>query len=623
MDTVRRQGWWVGGVLLLAACSRVAPAPEPFRITRVSPQLDAQSPRLLLNDSITVYFSADVLPVSVTSDSVTLLDERGLSIPGSLRVGANWVTFQPTPPVTAELNDGSFRPGGAYWLMVAGSPRPDAVRAADGRRLADAAAYPVRIADRDDRPLGLPAPLRPPANDLPFVLREVLQQLPADAPRLRLQFTQPLLPASVTAGAFEITSLEGGPPFAELVPRSVRVVPPQLSSGRPEDPVGAVVEIDLGATPRTRDGLAVPLRPGETVCVQLRRGAASLRDYAGNVPLPSSAQLWSVVAGGRQALVDWPANGDTIAAEDGVLPTFEAPGGAQLRPRVRVEAGDGSLGVFRPRQDTTLRPGQPFDRGDGERVVSRGGVFAFLAIDIPRGVTVRVEATGEPVQLLACGNVRIAGSLEVVAAPTRLPTRRFHSPVQELASQVPLAVVAAGDIEIRGAVRAATPPGAELTSLLLASAAAIDLRSLQGELPFHTMLAVESEGEQAAGAIRGSRGQSLVFVTSFTYGAAPGADFSVTGTLPWRQLPADRNGGVVHLVEASGDLQVAWQSTPEDPVRKHQPDLTVGRVSRLQPALDQDTIAVAAGAFVRFALTARVRGGQEPPRLHELRLCDR
>ena len=141
MDTVRRQGWWVGGVLLLAACSRVAPAPEPFRITRVSPQLDAQSPRLLLNDSITVYFSADVLPVSVTSDSVTLLDERGLSIPGSLRVGANWVTFQPTPPVTAELNDGSFRPGGAYWLMVAGSPRPDAVRAA-----AQALADGVRVA---------------------------------------------------------------------------------------------------------------------------------------------------------------------------------------------------------------------------------------------------------------------------------------------------------------------------------------------------------------------------------------------------------------------------------------------------------------------------------------------
>jgi hypothetical protein len=58
-------------------------------------------------------------------------------------------------------------------------------------------------------------------------------------------------------------------------------------------------------------------------------------------------------------------------------------------------------------------------------------------------------------------------------------------------------------------------------------------------------------------------------------------------------------------------------------VRKNEPDLAVGRCSRLQPAVDQDTLAVTAGAFVRFTLTARVQGGVEPPRVRAVRLCDR
>lgn len=625
MHLVRRHGWFLLGSLCLWACSRSAPTPEPFRIARTSPSLDADSAPLLLNDAVTIYFSADVLPVSVTGDSVTLVDEHGQSVPGSLRVGSNWVTFQPIPPVTPELTDGSYRPGATYRLLVAGSPRPDAVRAVDGRRLAAATSFPVRIADITERPPGLLAPLRPPANDMPFLLRtaEVLQQVPADAPRLQVHFTQPLLPGSVTVDAFEVTLINGPPPFEEIVPRGVRIVPLRLVSPRMDEPPGCTVEIDLGTMPRrVRGAPAAPLRANDRLCVQLRGGAASVRDYAGNVPLPTVPQLWSVVAGASLALAEWPASGDEILAADGLLPSFEVRGGL-LRPRVRVEAGNGSLGVFRPQRDTTLRPGEPFDRGDGQMVVSRGNQFPFLAIDVPERVVVRVEASGEPVQLLACGSVRVSGALVVVAAPGRLPARHPPQTVQDLVSQAPVSIVAAGDVEIRGRVSATQADAPDMTSLLLASAGAIDLRALQGELPFHTMLAVESAADGAGGAIRGMRGQAVVFWPSFTYGAAPGSDYAAGGTLPWRQLPWDRDGGVVHFVDASPEVQVCWQSAPPDPVRRSEPDLTVGRVSRQQPVTDRDAISVVAGAFVRFALSARVRAGQELPRIRELRVCDR
>ncbi len=613
----RRRRWWAAWCVLAAACSRGASAPAPFAIVRTSPPLGAQAEPLLLNDAITVYFSADVLPVSVTGDSVTLVDADGRGVPGTLRVGANWVSFHPVPPVTAELDDGSYRPGASYRLFVAGSPRPDAVRAADGRRLAAAAAFDVRIAAADRPPAGLPAPLRPPATDLPLLLRgaDVPQQLPADEPRLQLHFTQPLLPTSVTPDAFEITLLT---PLDELVPRRVRVVPSRLDALH-----GSTVEIDLGAWPtRARGGPAAPLAPGNLVCVQLRAGAASLRDYAGNEPLPAGPQFWGVVAGDTVALAAWPADDDPVLVDEALGCGFEV-GGGMIRPRVRVEAGDGSLGVFRPRRDVTLRPNEPFDRGDGTLVLSRGSEFPFAAFDVPRGVTVRVDASGSPVQLLACGSVHVAGRLELLGASRPLPRPLSRQqPVRELLHLAPVAIVAAGDVTIDGAVAAAALPADDTTTLLVAAAGAIDLRELAGDLPFHTLLARETTGERGGG-ILGVRGQSLVLDAAFTYGVPAGADFTVRGTTAWRQLPLDRDGGVVHLVQASPGLQVSWQSAPPDPVRHSEPDLSIGRVSRLQPVAGGTTIAVAAGAFVRFTLHARVRAGDVLPRLAELRLCDR
>jgi hypothetical protein len=625
VDPVRRQSLepaslpWsrvaVACILGLAACARQSTPPPPLTISRTSPALDDEAAPLLLNDAITLYFSDAIQPVSVTSDSVTLVDEAGRQVPGSLRASANWVTFEPVPPFSRTLDDGSYRPGANYRLLVAGSPRPDAVRAADGRRLQAPVSLPVRIARIDERPHGLPAPLRPLGNELPFLLRptdELERQLPANEPRLYLQFTQPLLPTSVVPEAFRITLIAEPP--VELQPRRVRIVPTRF------DPLGTTVEIDLGVLPaRAHGGVPQQLVPGGLVSVALGRGVESVLDYSGTAPLPSQPQLWSVVAGSSVALVQWPGPGDSLQHDGDLGPGFETRGNG-LRPRVRVEAGDGSLGVLAPRADLVLRPGQPFDRGDGEVVVSRGGQFPFLAIDIPAGVRVRIEPGATPVQLLACGSVHIAGELELATAAAPVPPRQLQHPVAELAAAVPVALLAAGEIVISGRVHTQAPPLEGTTSLLLASAATIDLRT---PIPFQTLLAVEATGEGPAAAIRGARGQSIVFDPTFTYGVAPGAEFVVRAFTPWRAMPVDRDSGRAHLVEPSADLQIAWQAAPPDPSRDNQPDLTLGRVGQLQPLRDGDTIAFAPGTFVRFELSAVVRAGRPMPRVQELRLTDR
>lgn len=595
----------------VAACGRGAEAPAVFRLERTSPPPAGSAPPLLLNDAITAYFSAPVLPVSVTPDSVTVVDDRGHRVPGELRVGADWITFTPLPPVTAALDDGSFRPGGAYELRIAGMPRPDAVRSLDGRRLAAPAALSFRVAGRDAAPPGLPAPLRPPASELPFVLRapEGLLQLPADAPRLRLDFTQPVLPSSVTADAFEITLLDQ-PPFETLKPRSVRIVPPRRSGRRSDELDGAAVEIDLGATPSRVGGEARPLRAGDRICLQLRSGAASLRDYRGAVPLAAPPLLWSVVAGDQVPYAEWPAPGEAVAAPDGLSPAFESHAGG-LRPRLRVECGDGRLGVLRPQRDLVLRPGEPFDRGDGAIVVSDGARFPFLAIDVPPGVTVRVDASRQPVQLLAVGGARVAGSLVAMATPGRTPERRFQTVgVLELAGAAPAALVAGGGIEVAGRLQAEPPPAVGESTWTLASAGPIDLRSLQGELPFQTVLAVDGALDDGRASVLGVRGQSLVIPVVFTYGLPAGASVRVEGILPWRQMPTDRTLGVLRTGDADGRVAVQWQTAPADPVRRGRPDTSAGRVGRLEPVRDGDPLAFAAGDFLRCQLTVQAAAGE-------------
>jgi len=602
--------------LLAVACWRSQPAEPPFSLVRTSPVLGAGSEPLLLNDSVTLYFSGPVNPISVTGDSVTVLDEHGLKVPGALRTGPTWVTFEPTPPLAADLADGSFRPGAVYRLVIAGYPRADAIRATDGRRLDAAHAYELRTATREAPGHGLPAPLRPPDAGLPFLLLRThdVQLLPADAPRLRLHFTLPVLPTTATPGAFQILLVRASG-REDVLPRSVRVVRSRL-----DDYPGSTVEIDLGSTVRVL-GSTVPvqLHADDLISVRLS-GPAPLTDLGGNEVLAPTPQIWNVVAGTSIAIVAWPTNDGGIVGDDPLLPGFELVSGA-TRPRVRVEAGDGSLGVFRPRRDLVLRPGVPFDRGDGTIVVSRGAVFPFLAIDIPRGVTVRIDGGSTPVRLLSCGGIRIDGVLELAGATVPLQGHAHGTAVNDLLETSPVALLAAGEVHLAGRVVVVSPLPSDHTALTVAGPQPFHL---SGALPYNTILAVDATSTAPnEPAIVGSRGQTILTIATFTYGLAAGASFAVQGCSPWQQMPFDRDGGVLHLTDVDHGLRVGWQQAPADPVRKGEPDLRQDRIGRVETATDLERILFGVGSYLRFRIDAEVAAERPLPTLRELRLSDR
>jgi hypothetical protein len=598
---------WFGG------CARVPAKPAALAIEHTSPDLSLAASPLLLNDSITVYFTAALSPLSVTTESFTVLDQAGHQVPGTLRTGTNWVTYSPDPPLQPSLDDGSFQPGATYQLHIAGNPRPDGVRSADGARLGSSVVYEFRIAATTDHPNGLPAPLRPAGDDVPFVLKQpdVTLQLAADSPKLLLHFTQPVLPTSVRADAFEVLLQRSTP--AALMPRSVRVVTSRL-----DHLPGSTIEIDLGAVPAfVAGGERTNLSPGDHVSVSLRRDRSGLVDYAGNPPLAATPQIWSVVRGSSIALAEWPGPGDELDDPTGLSAGFEIDRGV-VRPRVRLEAGDGSLGVFRPRQDTHLVPGGPFDRGDGVTVQSAGASFPFTAIDIPAGVTVTVDGSSGA-HLLALGDIRIAGVLRLRGSGFPLPASLgLPIPGRDLLSLAPVALFAAGDVVIEGAVEVDGVVGDGLLPLWMGAA---DQLHLFGPVPFQTLLVVEADPQRDAPRVLGSRGQSIVRLGSFRYGCnAP--ELRVRAETPWRQMPRDHDRGVLRLDVDEG-LAVAWQSTAPDPARPGLPNRTFGSAGRLQAILDQAVVAVPGGHFVRLELTAVLAAGRPVPKARELRLCDR
>lgn len=603
----------LGGLLLAGACRQGTTQPAPLRIEHTSPALSLDAPPLLLNDSVTVYFSQPVLPLSVTSDSFTFVDEGGHRVPGTVRAGGNWVTFTPDPPLAPSLEDGSFRPGGTYQLIVAGNPRSDAVRSRDGARLGASKAFSFRAATLAESPQGLPAPLRPLGNDVPFVLRapDLPLQIPADAPLLQLHFTQPVLPSSVRSECFEILLQRFSPQALRL--RSVRV----LTSRLDEQP-GCTVEIDLGSLPALADGSgSAELRPGDWVSLQLRRDRIGIVDYAGSPPLSAPPSTWSVVAGSSVALAEWPSSDEPMDDETGLSAGFELVGGT-VRPRVRLEAGDGSLGVFRPKANTVLRPGEAFDRGDGTLVLSAGSRFPFQLIDIPAGVEVTVDAPGGA-HLLAVGDIRIAGRLVLRGAGGRAaPRAAVPERLSDLLRSFPLAVVAAGDAVVDGAIEAGSEDDPGAAPCLIAAA---DQLHLHGAIPARALLAIDAS---TAGTRRlaGSRGLSELRPVRFTVGCAAPNQL-VRATLPWRAMPLDRDHAVLRMADPIGAFVVRWQATTPDPVWPSRPDLAHGRLSRWAPIGADSPVPVVAGSFVRLELTTTVVAGEPVPSLGGLRLCDR
>lgn len=606
-------------MLLLASCwQRSAPVATGFGVARVSPDLQPGSPKLLLNDAITVYFSEPVDPMSITRDSFAVRNAEGHSVRGRLRVDGAWVTFEPEPPLCADLLDGSFQPDCDYRLVVSGYPRPDGVRSQQGALLREGLQRPFRTAARSVA--GLPAPLRPlHADSRPFLLRpsEIgSAPLPVDDARLQMHFTLPVLPTSATAAAFEISLLRRNAPVSDILrveARAVRLLPQQAGDDFP----GSTVEIEFGAQVRILDAdRFVTLQPEDLLVVRLVLGDSAVCDYAGRQP-PLQVQWCNVVPGIAVKVAGWPTAEGPLRYLDTDLaaPGFEVTDSLAIQPLVRIEAGDGSLGVFRPLRDTAIAIGEPFDRGDGTRVASADGVFAFQAIDIPAGVTVRVDARARPIQLLALARARVAGRIEVIgdAVPVLLHAGQFAD-VTTVAAGAALTVIAGSGIEVVGVVDGeASSAGAPLA---LVTSGALEVA---GSIPLESVLATERGGLVAPRAAD----RCLAVRVQLTPGLPPGATAVASGYTPFCALPVDRGVGSVRLVPADTAVRVAWQVLPPDPVQRTRPDLDPARAAPPRDLFDNQRIEAVPGSFLRLRCQARVVGGESLPRLLGVDVLDR
>lgn len=585
------------------ACARPgSDAPQTFSVHRTTPEFaDATVPVVMLNDWITLHFDAPIDPLTVTRDTVTVLDAEGHQVQGHLRVDAQYVAFVPEPPITPELNDGSLEPGREYRLVAAGYPRPDAIRSRAGQRLDRMFVGVFKTAVYDASP-----PLRP-IQGVPTVLRPAFHgQVPIDRPIVQLHFTLPVLPTTVRPAAFEAL-LSRGSRLWQVRPRSVRVA---SARGPTDDYPGCTVELDLGGELAVVDGDETEvLQPGDFLSVRLAQGPDAVLGY-GNQPVlqSSDAALWTVVEGASVAVLEWPrALGERPLGSDSLLPGFEVVQGG-VRARARVEAGTGALGILRPLRNLVLRPGEPFDRGDGTIVQSVGNAFPFLAIDIPAGVTVRLEAPAGAA-LLACGSVRIDGQLwiETEPVPTRSQALREVAAAALLAS-APVAIVAGGEIAVNGAIATGRAIADDQSLLAVMSAGGV---AIAGPLPEGAIVAVEAQRPLQWQAAQRKR----TMTTRLTPGVPPGCEIECVAHSGWLRFPSDIGSGIVAIDQLDPRLQVGWQLAPPDPVRTGRADLRPERWTQVREVVSGGAIDVPPGHHLRFRLRTRVQPGAALPRL--------
>ncbi len=602
------------------------PPPRRLEVLRVSPwgvgdAADSVA-ELFLNQEVTVRFSLPLDRLSISEDTVRISDGRGHRVKGSLRTSSHAVTFVPVAPLTPTLDDGSFAPGLAYRLDVVGFPRANAVRAADGQVLERSIVRLFRAVDADRKPSPL---LRLEISPLGFALDGGSLGMAAGSRILRLYFHEPPVPTSVTPRAFKVyrSNPSGRGGFEELGPRAVRL---RALAGVFGHLPAWTVELEFERAPMPEPGY---------LCVELVADDADmLRDAIGRPPRllaakeDSQLELSDVVglplvvtvhSGERVPLVR--VNFALGAAFQDVSPgavKFEVRDGRAV-PLVRGAAGSGALGVFAPRGHMELLPGRPFDRGDGVLVRAENGVFDFAGVFIPRGTVVRVVAGADPVEIRACGSIRIEGDLVLVG--TRLGQWSAEASDVALPALVDgsgSVLLAAGDILMLGQIRheavvGARPAGSPLT--LVCGGGMV----LGGRLPLRTVLATEPGGH-VAGAAQGS--PIRVTVASLSKPLPPGPPLAAAAVTEWLRLPARRMDAVeVELGGADGvevEVQVAV-GDPSNPARALDDQAMLHapvRVPLVAP------LSLPPAGFVRFFLRGTVKAGEKLPSLASISLVD-
>lgn len=174
--------------------------PDRFRLLEVIPA--AASGALMLNKPLTLVFSENVDPSSVSSDALGLRLAAGRPGRGRVVVSGARVEFHPEPVKSVALDDGGYGRGGRVTLDLRGFPSRSGILSVRGEPLAGSVRIALPVVEVDGAATRLFLDLDGGAsprllNRLKPVGEEFARVQPMG--KLRLIFSEPLHPASVTA----------------------------------------------------------------------------------------------------------------------------------------------------------------------------------------------------------------------------------------------------------------------------------------------------------------------------------------------------------------------------------------------------------------------------------------
>lgn len=319
------------GALLLAACG---PRPGEEQLLLLEFRQNGLD-TVALNEELAFFFSQELDPSSVTSDSLCIFDAEGRPVRGERRVRRESLTFLPELPRRADLSDGAFVPGAKYTAVLGGFPRLDGIRAQDGTLLSATLKLEFRTASIGKSPLFLspfvpPFPLRCRVLEDGRIVLEAREPIdPSQVPEARFELRRDFTPVRAR---LELVRNERDRAELELVPD------PTDSAGRRFEP--GTYRFGLERDLRTLGGRALEpsWRRGLTLIVPNRRQRVSFSaERASELPVDCDGTALPS-ADGLSLVVRYPAAAGTGAAGEVVLvhDTFERDLHAA---RLRVPAG--------------------------------------------------------------------------------------------------------------------------------------------------------------------------------------------------------------------------------------------------------------------------------------------
>jgi len=295
-----------------------------------------------LNEELLFFFSEELDPSSVTSETLQILDERGRGVAGERVVRGNALSFLPALPCAPDLSDGALRPGASYQVLLGGFPRLDGIRSARGRLLSECLRMGFRTAD-----VGSPSPLFLDPFMGPYLMWPRGKRgypVELEEGRIVLEYGEALDPSSVPRTRFELSRYLPGTServFIDVVPRLVQnnrtrallVLEPIAPGGivEPLPPDRYYLQMP-GRELRTLGGRIVEPGWGSRVLeLVVPRGRVEL-DFSQVerfVELPGGCDGTAIFTPGRGLGVRFPAAAGT--GEAGKVELMEPPGAPDLQ----------------------------------------------------------------------------------------------------------------------------------------------------------------------------------------------------------------------------------------------------------------------------------------------------